>query len=354
VLSPLPEKGSNFRHEDYNAPTTYVKSAKVTPVQLAAEADITPRNKKKRRRSLVGIITASIVALLVIISGMGYMAFQAAIAATVTVAPRVQTMSRVFTMSAKPTLHTIDVASSSLPANVLSSTKTGSLTGPTSGASECVLGIFDCQQAVSLADIDALASQERPTLRGQISQDLQQQAQSSGCTTVGKIFYTDGTVSANPPLGTVSKTVTVTLTEQGSVECVKAQDSRSLALMLFRQQVPESYALIDSLTQVGSSVVKNVDENGVVTLQVPVAGVAQYQIPREELLDIQTHINGMKLQAARSYIASKPGLDTNQITVHVSYGDTIPNNVGQIHISTVTPINLPPVQLPKVQASSNQ
>jgi serine/threonine protein kinase len=355
VLPSMPDQSSHFQREDYSATTTYVKPEDLARLQstneLAIAAPAIPpklSKSKPRKRSLLGIVTIAIVALLAIIGGMGYMAVQAAISTDVVVSPRVQKVSKVLSMSALPTIHNVDANTASLPANVLSNTQTGSVTGPTSGQSACVLGIFDCHQAVSLADIAALAGQERPALRTQLAQNLQQQARTSSCTTVGKINYTDGNVDSNPQLGSASKTVTVTLTEQGSVECIKTQDVHTLALAMFQQQAPQNYALLNSQTQIGKSVVRSIDDAGVVKLAVPIAGVAQYQIPGDELARIQMHISGMKLQAARAYIATMPGLDNNATTMRISMGDTVPSNVGQIHVTTANPATLPTVTVPKV------
>lgn len=348
ILSPLPEKGTNFRREDYSAPTSYVKPEDLSPVQLANEQDLPPtRNSRKRKRSLIGILTASSLAILVIIGAMGYLLWQSAITANVVVSPRVAIVSKVLLMNAQPNMHAIDPTTATLPATVLTSNKTGTLSGQTSGQSECVLGIFNCHQAVSLTDVDALAVQERPVLRSQIAQDLQQQAHNTSCTIVGQMFYTDGDVAANPPLGSASKTVAVTLTEQGSVECVKNQDVHTLTTEMFQQQVPANYTLLDALTEMGQPVVKGIDQNGVVKLAVPMAGIAQYQVSDTELADIQTHIGGMKVPVARAYIARLPGLDTTATSIHLSYGDTVPTNVGQIHVTTANPTNLPTVTLPK-------
>jgi hypothetical protein len=213
----------------------------------------------------------------------------------------------------------------------------------------CLLGIIACHQGVSFTDVDNLAMQLRPNVRNQVSQDLQSKASTNQCTTVGNIVYTDGDVTSNPPIGSLGDTVTVSLTEQGSVECVKTQDVHSLAETELKQQVPQNYTLVSQMTQLGQMVVRNVDGNGVVMLAVPVAGLAQYHISNQEMATIQNHIRGMKLSAARSYIAMQPGLDAKSVSVYVSFGDTIPSNVDQVQIKITLPASLPPVQVPTVQ-----
>jgi serine/threonine protein kinase len=353
VLSPLPGQGSTFQREDYEAPTTYVDPAQVASSQASlADAAVIPsqplkRSNKKRSGSFFGVIMLVIIAILFVIAGITYTAFQAAISASVVVTPRVETVSHVLTLSANPNLHSVDASTSSLPAITLSSNQTSTKTGQTSGQVGCFLGIGVCQQAVAGQDIYNLLLLARPAAKAQVQQDLQQQAHADQCTTVGNVTYTDGGLSFNPSPGTVSSTVTVTQTEQGSIECVKTQDVQSLAHTLLPQQVPQNYALLDQTIQVGQFTPKSVGQNGIVTLSVPVAGVASYQIPEQELTTIQKHISGMTPKAAQAYIAAQPGVDASSISIRLSFGDTIPTNIQQIRVSKTDPTNLPSVQLPK-------
>lgn len=351
VASPLPGKLGTLRPEEYNAPTTHIDPREVLQAKALRAQDVMVKStpfamSRRRKRSLVGTITTSIIVLLVVIALMGYTVFKAANAATIVLTPHTQTVSKVLTLYARPTITSVDPGSSSMPATVLSSTQTGTATGQTSGRANCVLGIFGCQQGVSFTDVDNLATQLRPTVRNQVSQDLQNKANTNQCTTVGNIVYMEGDPTANPPIGSLGNTVTVSLTEQGNVECVKTQDVRSLALTELNQQLPQNYALINQMTQLGQMVVRNVDGTGTVTLAVPAAGVAQYHLSDQELAAIQNHISGMSLSAARSYIAAQPGLDAAGVSIHVGLGDTIPSDTALIHITTSLPANLPPVQLP--------
>ena len=119
VLSPLPGKGEAFRREDYEAPTSYVAPADVARarVSLADAAAVAapplkqqrpPKQRRKHKGSFFGVLTATIIAVLFVIAGITYMIFQNSISATIVVTPRVQTISHVFAMSAKPTLQSID------------------------------------------------------------------------------------------------------------------------------------------------------------------------------------------------------------------------------------------------------
>jgi hypothetical protein len=352
VLSPLPGQGSTFQREDYEAPTSYVNPADVaqSPASLADAAVIPSqplKRSRKHKRSFFGVVTVLIIAILVIVGGMAYTVFQASISASVVVTPRVQTVSHVLALSAKPTLHSVDASTSSLPAITLSSNQTATKTGQTTGQIGCFLGIGICQQAVAGQDIENLLILARPAARTDVQQDLQRQAHADQCTTVGYVAYTDGALSFNPNVGTISNTVTVSQTEQGSVECIKTQDVRSLAHTLLQQQVPQNYTLMDQLTQIGQPVVKSIGQDGIVKLSVPVVGVASYQISDEELTTIQKHISGMTPKAAQAYIATLPGVDASSISIHLSFGDTIPADTQQIHVTMTNPTNLPSVQLPK-------
>jgi hypothetical protein len=131
-------------------------------------------------------------------------------------------------------------------------------------------------------------------------------------------------------------------------------DVRSMALSLLQQQMQQQYkqyTFLAPLTQIGQPTIEGVDANGMVTLQVPAAGLVEYQFSQAQLDSIKNHIMGMKLSQARAFLKQQPGVGTSTVTLHTSYGtaDTLPNNVQQIHLERVNPTNLPSVQLPTVQ-----
>lgn len=357
------ERGYAFSNEDYNAPTAFIDPAEVQEQRLASEAVVTatpsttppaPRNgkkRKKRSRSMLVFTSLLILIVIALIGGLGFLAFQASLAATITISPQVHAVSKVFTIKARPGLKSIDAGAASVPANVLSDSKTASQQGPTSGLS-CSLTIPPCQQTVSFADVINLVAQIRPGLKTQIQQDLQQRAQAQGAMLAGDIHYTDSNVTFNPPVGAVSDSVTVSLTEVGNVEDVRINDVQSLARQLLRQQTRQqwgpSYVLLDQLTHVGQPVIRSIDANGVVTLAVAAGSVAQYQIPGSQIQAIQQHVRGMKMQAARAFVEQQPGVDAHSVAIKLTYGDTLPQNAQQIRVLTSNPTTLPTVQLPKV------
>lgn len=353
-----PSRGRAFSGDDYSAPTSFLgpstpQSKQFTNEALAVSPPLLrPRRPQSPRRSPFVFISASIFVILLLISGLALFVFQTAISANITITPQVHSVSGVFTITANLVLHTTDIRSASIPANVLTSTQTGSQQGSTTGQVHCILGFIGCQPAVSFADIDTLATLIRPGIKAQIDQDLRKQVLGTDDTTVGITHYSDvsPTPTADPPVGTVSKTVTVTLKEQGFIEYVKTRDMQNMTRLLLEKQIQQKfgshYALIGQLTQFGKPTVLDINSAGVVKLAVAAGGVARYQFSASEFTDIQNSIKGMKQSAAQAFLAKLPGLDPKTIGIHITYGDTLPSDVQKIKIVSVDPTNLPTVQLP--------
>lgn len=343
-----------FTGDDYSARTTYIDPAHASGEMGQGQATSTlasPPRRVRRRGSALIVVSLIMLALLLLIGSLGYTAFINSITATVNIAPQVHTVAAMLTIQAKPTQHSIDMTNSTVPAYILSSTKTGSQTGNTTGV-KCTLFVINCQPAVSFSDIDTLATSLRQTLKAQIQQDLRTQGQANGATTVGQTYYSDSNLTANPTEGTVSNTVTVTLTEQGSVEYIKSQDIQTVARNLLtqkaQQQYGSGYMLLSNYTSIGTPVVQSVDANGVVTTKIAVGGVVQYNLSSSVIQSFQNAIKGKKQQIAQAYLAQQPGIDAGSIVVHVTYGDTLPSDIRQIHIVSLNPTNIPNVQLPTV------
>lgn len=357
----MPRTERTFKGDDYSAPTTFVDPVQfadrhkqfVAPVTGAIAGRPVPVKPKRRKGSIFAVLSLTILAVLALISLLGYYAFLGAVTATVTISPQVHTLSQVLTITAKPTLRNADTASASVPAYVLNSLKTGTLSGSTTGK-QCILGVFDCKQVVSFADVDPLAVQLRQTLRAEVKDDLTKQAQATNATVVGAINYIDGEPIPTPDVGSVSNTVTVNMKEQGAVEYIKPGEAQNLARILLTQQAQQQfgvgYVLLNTSTQVGQPVVQSVNANGVVAMKVPVAGVVQYQLSPKQLSDIQNHIKGMKQKDARAFLLKQAGIDTATLAIRVSYSDTLPSDVRQIKILQVSPANIPNVQLTPVKA----
>ncbi len=337
----------SFNGSDYSDKTTYIG-----PQHLAGQgqqtATLAPR-KPRRRRSLLLVLTLITVAMLFLIGALGYAAFLNSIVATVNIGSQVHTVTEMLTIQAKPGQHSVDSTTSTVPAYIVTSTKTGSQTGNTTGV-KCTFLVINCQAAVSFNDIDTLATSIHATLKTQVQQDLTSQEQANGETAVGQVYYSDGNPTSNPSEGTVSSTVTVTLTEQGSVEAIKTQDIQSLARTLLtqkaQQQYGSGYALLDTYTRIGNPVVQSVDASGIVTTQIAVGGVVEYNLSPSVMHSFENAIKGKKQQDASSYLMHQPGIDATTVIVRVSYGDTLPTNINQIHIVPLNPTNIPNVQLP--------
>ena len=347
ILPPLPGSEKAFTGEDYSAPTSSldpVSLGKATSVNV--QNPVLASNKRSRNnRLLIAPIIALILVMLISMGTLGYQAFQASVLANITVSPRVQTISTVFRLTARLGLKSVSVASSSIPARVFTSTQESSQQGETTGITHCIFDIINCQQAVSLSDIEMLSSQIRPTLHSKIDQDLQKQAHDANATIIGNTMYSNEIVTPNPSAGTASKSVTVTMTEQGSIEYIKAKDVNDLAILLLKQKFNQHYQLIDSLVQIGQPVTQPVNTDGTAQIVVAAGGVARYQMPASELADIRNHIKGLPENNAHAQIAKDANIDPNGIGIHLSYGNNIPNNVQQIKIQTINPSNLPTVEL---------
>ncbi len=358
MILPAPlGRGSGFSGDDYNAPTTYLdpehlQTRRGKRKRGGSQKPVQAAGRKKPKRSLVATISLCIVILMAVLGVLAYMGLQASITANVSVSPRVRQVSNVFTVTAKIGQQSIDASTASIPANVLTSTKQASQQGKTTGSSGCFF-IFDCKQTVSVLDITTLSAQILPNLRTQIEQDLRKQASAAGATTVGNIVYTNDNVTSDPPVGGEGKTVTVMLSEQGNLEYIKAKDVHDLALQLLGQKLATNYTLIDQLTQIGQPVVQGVNANGEVRILIAAGGIARYQFSSDDLAAIQDHIKGMKVKDARAYIAKQANLDPNVISIHLSYGDTLPGNAGQIKMTTLDPIDLPQVQLTPVPTAAS-
>ena len=260
---------TTFSHEDYNAPTSYLNPAqpKVQTLTNTAALPQKPiRAQQKSKHSLIAIISISIVIITAAIGGLGFLAFESAVSANITISPRVHPISGLFTLTAQPG-DTNTTNATTIAAYVYSSTQSATQQGQTSGIAHCILGILDCKQAVSFNDVDTLAQQARTSARSQIQQDLHKQAAAAGATIVGTIVYQDVNVTANPSIGTVSKTVSVTVTEQGNVEGIKKQDVHNRALTLLQSKLSANYKLISQYTQISQPVVQSVSPTGVALIR---------------------------------------------------------------------------------------
>ncbi len=202
---------------------------------------------------------------------------------------------------------------------------------------------------VSSTDVSRVGLGLKQKLTTKLTQELNSQLHTKNATALGDPTFTDVTGSYNPQIDEPSDTVTVNLTEQGTLNYYNNSDVQTLARQLLAQQAGARYQMIDTFTRIGTAVIKSTNPvNGSMVLAVPAAGVAEYQLSPTDLQNIQEHIKGMKIKDARAFIAKQPGINVNAIVVTVSVGDTIPGDIRQINLTSTNPTNIPTVQLPKV------
>lgn len=342
---------AHFHNMAHPAPAAVARNA-----QLAAPAAPPPvRGRRRRRKSpLFAIISILIIFVLLIMAGLLFLEFPLVASANINVSPQVHVLRKVYTITAQPSQTSINVANKSIPAGIQTESQTASQTGQTTGR-QCFF--FDCQQVVAFSDVASLASQLRQTLIAQISADIDRQLQTAQATQIGQKQFTDLSQSNNPDVGTPSKTVTVTLKEQGSVEYISGTQAQKLAQLLLAQDVQKLGAgnvLMSATMQIGQPVIESVSSQGVVTIQIAAAGVAEYQFPASQLQAMPNHLKGMSLQDARAYLAKQPGVDAQSITIHFTLGggNTLPFSASQIKIIPINPTNLPSASLPSVPTAA--
>jgi hypothetical protein len=347
VVIPARER---FNREDYNAPTSFIgtgtgASGRQFPERGTPLASPPGKPRRKKGLSLFALIPLSIVLLVVIIGAMALFAFQSAVSANVTIRPQVQTVSGVFTITARPGLTGIDATTSSIPVFSLTESQTASKEGKATGRPFfCPPRI--CSSRVSDGDEEELGEQVRQNLRSQLKQKLNAQVQAQQGTLINEepSFITIAT-STNPPVGTTSDKVTVTLTEKGTVTYYNGGDIQKLVRQLLQKKAGASFQLVERSIQIGQPVARSA---GAVTLMVPAVAVAQYQLAEADLQNIQNNIKGKTVQDAGEFIKKQQGIDPTSIVVSITYGETIPLDTGQIKIVQDSPTELPQVQLPKV------
>jgi len=360
---------STFGREDYNAPTTWFDPA-IPQAQRAAGRSPKPKKAPStgRRRGLLPLLSAIMVIVLLAIVFTGYYAYQAVTATSVIVdiSPQMQVINQVYTITASPDVQKPDVSTASIPDRVFSKQEQASLKGQTTGQVCGVFGVFSCKRAVSRDDVNGLVSQMQLTLENEISQALQQQVTDVRGTIIVPVNPSIVSETADPPVGSPGKTVTVTLVEQGSTGYIANGDVESVARQLLTQQTQQlltqqaqqswpNYLLIPASITMSTPVVEGVDPNsGKVTIEIAAGGVVEYQFSSVQLQTIENALKNKTVNTARNYLMNLPGIDPKTVGIHFTSGggDTLPGDAQQIKIVTATPGNLPNVQLQNVPAST--
>ncbi len=348
-----------FNLNDYASPTvsfdvSNVQAQRIQQQQAAAPAPIPTkpvRPSKARRNPLFALISLLIVLILLAIAGLFFFEFQSAVmaSANISFSPQVHTISQVFHIRGSLAQSRVDVNTATIPVKTLASSKTGSQTGYTSQT--CILPGFGCENLVTSDDVGRISGQLKQNLDGQISQNLKSQLEGLGANQVGSKVFTTTSSTSDPQVGTESKTVSVTMTEQGQVAYFLKHGAQELARLLLNQQVQKlgpNYILIGSYTQVGQPIVDGVDNSGLVSIKIAAASLVKYQFPPAQLTGIKNAIKGKKIKDAISYIKQQPGVDPNTVAIHVTVGNTMPGDIQHMRIVPINPTNSPSVQLPKV------
>ena len=353
-----PQQLNGFYQEDYASTTvnfdiSNVKDRQYVPSSLAPGKP--PRAQKSRRNPIFAIVTLLVVFLLLAAASLFfYTEIQPTLVvkANVNFGPQVRLVKQVFHIKGSVTQQNIDVNTATIPVKTISSSKNGSLSGQTSGQKCIIPPLVGCQPVVSQSDVDNLSSQLRQSLDEQISGALRQQIRNQSGTRVGTIQFTDAPATSNPPVGESGTSVTVTISgQQGQGAYIVSHDAQDLARLLLQQETQKlgaNYNLLNSLIQIGQPVIKGVNSNGDILIDIAAAGDARYQFPSTQLQDIQNAIKSMKEKDAVAFLKRQQGVDPTTITIHISTGAIMPGDPQDIKLITIAPVNYPTVLLPKV------
>jgi serine/threonine protein kinase len=352
-----PQDPERFNANDYASPTVSFDFSNVPAqgVQQPATAPGPAPGKpvppaKARRNPILAFISILIVLILLAVAGLFFFEFQSAVtpSANISFRPQVHTISQVFHIKGIPSQSKVDANTATVPVKTLSVSRSGTQTGDTT--QECLLPGFGCQNLVTSDDVNRVSGQLEQNLGAQISQNLKGQLAGLGASQVSSIVFTTTSSTSDPQVGADSKTVTVSMTEQGQVAYFLNRDAQQLARLLLNQQVQKlgpDYTLIGSYTQIGQPVVDGLDNSSQVSIKIAGAGLVQYHFPPAQLNSIKNGIKGKKIKSAVSYIQQQPGVDANTVAIHVTVGDTMPGDIEHMKITTANPVNYPSVQLPK-------
>jgi len=361
--SSQPEEGETFGEADYAAPTMNIAYARVemdaadvvSPPEkqslAVAATDTSVSGGKKlalRGRSgqkpLFAVVSLLIIVVLFVMAGLVYLAFPLVVSASVTIGPQVHMLQQVYTITAQPSQTGIDVVTMSIPALAKVETITGSLTGQTADQPCNRFFFIRCQHAADLT------SQLRLSLISKLSAQMDNQLRTLHTTAIGSKQFADLSASSTPANGPGSRTITVTLSEQGSVEYINDMDAQQLARLLLARELGPNTSLVNSTIQIGTPVVEEGTDLGMATMKVAAAGVEEYRYPSTQVQAILNHIKGMTLADARFYLRRQPGVDANSvsISIHAAFGEsnTLPSSTSQIKIISINPTSLPSVSLP--------
>lgn len=359
---PSVSRPARFAPEDYSAPTTSFQA----PQQFRALPTTRPpligppqpRQPGTQRKSpLLMVISAASILILVVIAGMLYYGYETVAAASVSVnfTPRAHIISQVFSIKANPAARDVNISQATIPARVFTVPKTAQQSASTTGQVNCLFPGLGCQQAVSPDDVNNLQAQMQKGLEDSISQALQAKISAARGTQIGAVQFSVPVITPNPPVGTVSKTVTVTMAEQGSVGYFLSVDSTNLVQHMLATSVVErmgqGYQVIEASLHMGQPAVQAVDPtSGVSNIQIPAGAVASYQFTQAQLQTLSAGLAGKSLTAARAFLQKQAGIDPASISIHFTAGSgqSMPGDPQRIKLIPLAPSNLPNIPLTPV------
>jgi serine/threonine protein kinase len=362
VSAPPPQVSGprTFAPEDYSAPTTTFQRNQplYQPPRPSRPPLFRPprsRTAARRTRSRVFLLLSAAMALiLIVIAGMLYFGYQVVNAASVSVrfAPRVQPISQVIIFTASPAARGTSPNPPTVRAYSLSSAKTQVQSGPTTGQINCIF--FSCQPGVDPMDVTSLENRMLPALQQSISQELHSKVQSVHGTEIGTVNFSTPIPSSNPQVGQPGQSVTVSVTEQGSVGYFLNADETLVVNQVLDAKVAllgQSYQLVGSTINIGHAQTRSINpQTGVSSIAVAAAAVARYQFTRAQLQALSSALVGKPINVAQTFLKSQPGIDPDSVTIRFISGSsqsTMPADTEHITL-TQMPAGLPGVQLTPV------
>ncbi|HEX7735962.1 MAG TPA: serine/threonine-protein kinase [Ktedonobacteraceae bacterium] len=360
-----PQARLSFAPEDYDAPTTSFQQPRpVKQLPNSRTPLMRPRPprppKAPRGKPNTLVVTVSIITVLVLLAfaGVLYYGYQFVNATSVTInfSPRTQVISQVISMKADPKASAINLAQAIIPARALTSqTVTRSQAASTTGRVNCVLGSLGCQPGVSQEDVNNLIAQMQPSFDQSIKQKLDGQLSSRHATQLGSINITITNAVSSPPVGQPGKTVTVTLSEQGSVGYFLNADATKVAdqdVANAVSQLGQGYHLVDATLHIDAFKLQSIDPvSGVSTISASEGAVARYQFTPENLQAISQGLVGKSLAAARTFLQNQPGIDPASVQINFTAGSdhkNMPTDVTHIKLIPLDPSSLPNIPLTPV------
>jgi serine/threonine protein kinase len=360
ALPPQHSRPRVFAPEDYSAPTTSFQHYQPPyppprPSRPPLFQPPKPRPPGQSGRNRVFLfLSAAMAVILLVIAGMLYFGYQVvnAVSVSVSFAPRAHVISQVITLTASPSARGTSPSPPTVQAYAFSTSKTQTQSGPTTGQVNCFF--FGCQQGVDPADVTGLENQMLPGLQQSINQELQSKVRAAHGTEIGAVNFSTPAPNSDPQVGQPGKTVTVTVTEQGSVGYFLNADETHVVdqvLSADTTQLGSGYQLLTSTISIGRAQTRSIDPvTGASSVAVAAGAIARYQFTQAQLRAFSGGLVGKSTSAAQSFLKSQPGIDPDSITIRFTSGSSQSSMPGDIeHIKlTLFPGSLPGVQLTPV------